>query len=185
MDISSHDSFHIAVVALIIAAIAVIGGVCELLYGRRITVDKNTGEVIDIELPIFGKLKTNYPSVGAIFLGLCFGGFVLNWIQVKKEQIPFVATVTINSDDTRQKADVFLGMIPQQFRSQRSGVPVNEPVKLTLNVDKNQPYDVITFVPTAILSNGSTRRVTEFGPMTIENRGDSEVGTFSTKLKIE
>lgn len=185
MSIASN-SLVIAVIVLIIAAIAVIGGVVELLK-QRVIVDPISGQVIEIEIPGFGKVKTNYPSVAAIFLGLAMAAGVLQWLAVEIEQMPFTATVTVRNPDSteRKTADVFLSVIPQRYKRSQSGVSTNKPVDIKLNVDKGEQYDVIVYSPIYMRSDGTVQRTLQFGPMKTEYANGQEIGTFKAELIVE
>jgi len=47
----------------------VVGGIW-LIYRQKIFLDPQTNEVLSVELPFFGKLKTNVPALGLFVLGL-------------------------------------------------------------------------------------------------------------------
>lgn len=185
MNIAS-DSLIIAVIALGAAVIAIIGGVVAL-FKQRVIVDKDSKEVIEIELPGIGKFKTNYPSLGAMGIGMLLVLAVLMWFDVKIEKIPFTATVTVNSPNSleRKTADVFLGVIPQRYRRSQSGVNTGEPVDIELTVDKGEEYDVIVYTPVSIHSNGTVQRVMQFGPMKTEYANGHEIGTYKAELIVE
>jgi hypothetical protein len=174
-------SLALAIFALVIAAIAVVGGVVELLM-QRVVVDKESGQVVEVQIPLFGNFKSNYPSLGPVFLGVALVFAVLQWAQVEKDQIPLTATVTLLPSDSsaRKTADVFVSAVPARYRQAQSKVTVNEPVKLRLNVDSDERYDVIVYVPLRINEDGSTERVLTFGPMDLDTDG----GIFNAELQL-
>lgn len=179
------DSLIITIAGLSIAAIAVIGGVVEL-FKQRVVVDSKGG-VTHIEIPGFGKIKTNYPSVAAIFLGVVIVALVLNWADVEIEKMPFTATVTVNNPDSQEKktADVFISVIPQRNRRSQSGVNINEKVIIKFDIDKDEEYDVIIYTPVYIRSDGTVQRAMQFGPMKIKHYNGSKIGTYEAELKIQ
>ena len=67
-----------------ISGMSIVLGFIALLT-QRIYVDTNTQKTIQMEIPILGKMKTNYPALAFVFLG-----FVLALVAVNKtpEQIP-------------------------------------------------------------------------------------------------
>jgi len=58
------------------ALILALGGVS--LFAQKVRkVDKETGEETIIELPFFGKLRTNYPALAFAFIGAAMAVFTL------------------------------------------------------------------------------------------------------------
>lgn len=181
------DTTIVAVFALGIAAMAVIGGIIALVK-QRIIVDKDTGQVIDIEIPgLKAKVKTNYPSVMAILLGCGLAGGVLYWFQVKIEKMRLMATVTVSDTHSSadRRADIFLNVVPQRYKLSQSGVSTNKPVKLELEVDKGEAYDVLVHTPISTSSDGTVQRAVQFGPMKKEKVDGVEVGVYEADLVVK
>jgi hypothetical protein len=59
------------------ALVLALGGV-SLFVQKVYKVDKETGEEVEIELPWFGKLKTNYPALAFAFIGAAMAIFTFN-----------------------------------------------------------------------------------------------------------
>ena len=185
MNVTS-DSMFIAVGALIIAGIAVIGGVVELCR-QRIIVDQATGNQISVEIPLFGKFKTNYPSLGAIILGVVIVWLVIGWFNIKIEKIPLTATVTFQNSNSHEikTAEVFLSVIPQRYKRSQTGIGTNEQVDIKLEVDKGEGYDVIVYTPVSMRPDGTFQKVMQFGPMKTEFVDGHEIGTYKARLILE
>ncbi len=185
MNITS-DSLVIAVIALIIAAIIAGGGVIAL-FTQRVIVDKDSNKFVEITLPLVGKFKTNYPSVGAIAVGALLAFGVLEWFGVEIEKMPFTANVTVRNPDSQVKktADVFVSVVPQRYRRSQSGVITGDSVDIKINVDRGEEYDVIVYVPVYTRRDGTTQRVMQFGPMKTVYANGHEMGIYKTELKIE
>jgi hypothetical protein len=74
-----------ALIAYAIAALLILLGFAALL-SQKIYVDSSTRTVTSVELPILGKLQTNYPALVFVFLGcsLSFAVFKVSF-DVKRE----------------------------------------------------------------------------------------------------
>lgn len=67
------------------ALILALGGV-SLFVQKVYKVDQETGEKIEIELPLLGKLKTNYPALAFAFIGAGLAVFTFNRTCELKDQ---------------------------------------------------------------------------------------------------
>jgi hypothetical protein len=91
----------------------VVGGLWLIAKQKIITDTK--GHSIDIDIPFFGKIKTNYPSVTALFLGT-----FLIWLPIDKwssepDRIPVSGQVIVEG---RQSHDgVIVGIIPGSHKT--------------------------------------------------------------------
>jgi hypothetical protein len=179
----------LAIMILVIAGLAVIGGVIALIR-QQVVVDKDTGNVVEVDIPLFGKIRSNYPSVVAVFFGLVMVWLVVSWLQVEVQKIPLIAKIGFQYIGeaplaTARKADIFLSAIPQRYRTSQSGVPTDEPVEMRLDIDSGEGYDVIVFAPLSMRENGTTERAVEFGAMTIENVDGERIATYEGELVLE
>ena len=66
------SSFVLALVVLLVAIIATVGGVIAL-FTQKVVVD-SAGHVTEIEIPLLGKFKSNYPSLAAVVIGALLAG---------------------------------------------------------------------------------------------------------------
>jgi hypothetical protein len=57
--------------------IVLLGGV-SLVLQKVYKVDSTTGEKTIVEVPVFGKLSTNYPAIAFIFIGAALAAYTLN-----------------------------------------------------------------------------------------------------------
>ena len=73
MNITFNELAMYVLSALVLA----LGGV-SLFVQKVYKVDKDTGEEIQIELPWFGKLRTNYPALAFAFIGVAMAIFTFN-----------------------------------------------------------------------------------------------------------
>lgn len=58
--------------------VMVVGGIW-LIYKEKIIIDKETKQVIEVEIPFFGKIKTNIPALALFIFG--FAGLIYPIIQ--------------------------------------------------------------------------------------------------------
>lgn len=178
------DSIIIGLGVLVLALIAIGGGVWELVT-QKVIVDQDSKKVVQIELPGIGKFKTNYPAIGAIVVGALLAFTVVLSYDIRKEMMPVTATVKVvhEDNDERKRADVFVSMIPQQYKVSRTGVLSGESVSMKLRVNNHSNYDVMAYTPTSVRPDGSVERMLEFGPLKREVVNGREVGVFNTVLR--
>jgi hypothetical protein len=62
----------------VLSALILALGAVSLFVQKVYKVDQDTGEKIEIELPLLGKLKTNYPALAFAFLGAGLAAFTFN-----------------------------------------------------------------------------------------------------------
>jgi hypothetical protein len=86
-------------------------GSLYLLLKQRPVVDAS-GNVTEIQLPIFGKLKTNYPSLVALFMGAFLVWFPLNHFPAPTavSKIPVTGKVTVQGKVPA--SGVMIGIVP-------------------------------------------------------------------------
>jgi len=100
---------------LSIAGITTIGGVAALLK-QKVVVDDN-GQVTDIEIPLLGRFRSNYPSLVALVLGIILAYTALHKITLQPETMQIQAAVEVQPSDIAANPQVFVGVIPQKYHS--------------------------------------------------------------------
>jgi hypothetical protein len=81
--------------------IVLLGGV-SLVLQKVYKVDSTTGEKTIIEVPIFGKLSTNYPAIAFVFIGAAVAAYTLtktweaedSWVITGSFRAPTEETIT-------------------------------------------------------------------------------------------
>lgn len=178
-------TFLVIAGVLAIAAIAVIGGVIELLR-QRVLVDSETRAVIGISIPGLGDFSTNYPSLGAIALGLlmCFGTIV--WISNEPAQIPVTATVTVTNPALHadSESDLFLSVVPQRYRRSVIGNQLDTPVRIGLSVDDGEDYVAIVRSSVKDAEDGVAYQGLASGPINISNSDGTVSGEYESVLRV-
>lgn len=71
-------SFFIAITSIILGFIA--------LLKQKTYLDAETSQPVDIEVPIIGRMKTNYPALAFVFLGFCLAFYVVHQTFSKDEK---------------------------------------------------------------------------------------------------
>src|SRR5262245_61089465 len=101
--------FILSLASVIVGAIF---GVSSLyLLFRQTPVVDAAGNVTEVELPLFGKLKTNYPSLVAFFIGAFLVWFPLNrWPSPQVVgRIPVSGKITVQGKRT---GGILVGIVP-------------------------------------------------------------------------
>jgi hypothetical protein len=63
---------------LILAAFAIVLGFVALLCSKIYVIDNGTGKATEVDLPLVGKMKTNYPALVFILVGTALATYSLN-----------------------------------------------------------------------------------------------------------
>lgn len=170
------DTLSVVTVAgvLLIAAVAVAGAIAALLL-QRVFVD-NQGHAVEIELPMLGKLKTNYPAIGALALGLVLSFGVLHKVTLKPDMIPVTTSVLVEHPTTQVRPQVFVGVIPQEYHVVNN-VDSGQPKDVTLMVRKGGNYHVVVYTVTGVDENGHARKVVDDGAVARD-------GKFNARLRL-
>jgi hypothetical protein len=178
-------SFLIIAFVLLIAAVAVVGGVIELLQ-QRVVVDVATREIVEIELPGLGSFKSNYPSLGAIALGLLAGVGVFLGTNIERANIPVTATVTVTNPDELNLSDasLFLKIVPQRYRTQLLNTPIDEAFSLVIDVEQGGNYIGIVHGSARDTINRKIYQGVTSGPVRFGNVGGRTTGTYDAILQV-
>ena len=101
------------VVALVLCALAAAAIVVALIFAvrQKVYYDKQKNSVTGIEVPLFGKLRTNTPAIALCFLGVVFGYFAYD---LTKGRLPtlvkFQGKVTIHESSVNDVNAVLVGV---------------------------------------------------------------------------
>ena len=98
----------IGVGALLIALTIVVVGIVYLFKGKVIYNQKL--EKVAVDLPFFGKIRTNVPAIAFCFIGAALTVYVLQWWGHKPETIDFVADVAVDQAHLQQAGVVVVGV---------------------------------------------------------------------------
>jgi len=113
-------AFGLAILSILLGFVA--------LLTQRIYLDANTQKPVDIDVPLLGKMKTNYPALVFVFLGFFFAYIVLEKQPKEKKEIEW----DINGAFTDPKINDW----------QAGGKLILFPTKITPNVDKNGKFTI-------------------------------------------
>jgi hypothetical protein len=139
---------HLAAFGLLISFVAVAGGVWALI-AQKVVVNES-GEPTAIEVPVFGKMQTNYPSLVAVFLGVALAVYVTNQVTVTERMIPLLTDLSI--ERASAGTHLFVGAIPSEYITAGT-VSGQNPNKFSLNVEENGQYSVVAFMVSEIRDN--------------------------------
>ncbi len=154
--------FFLISFVLAIAMICVIGGIYALLR-QQVVVDQD-GQPSEIELPWFGKIKTNYPSLIAVGLGIALATFVASKLDPAPEvhNLPLVAT--LETDNLPPGSYVMVAAFPQRYLKGSQEFFQNGRGTMELLVEEPGPYTVVALSPTAFGSDGRPIYTVTQGP---------------------
>lgn len=77
------------------AGIIMVGGGIWLIMKQKIYLDSSTKQAVEVELPLFGKLRTNVPALGLFVLGIVPLIYPMQKLTTRYLQVEQV----LNSDD--------------------------------------------------------------------------------------
>jgi hypothetical protein len=130
----------ISAVLLILGGLAVIGVGSYLTLHQKAYYDPKNKAVTQIEIPFFGKLKTNYPAV--VF---CFAGLMILWLgysEIHYRDTPLVnfeGEVAIDPDSVKGINAIMVG-ITSGLWSQTSTPDTSAPnIKVAISVPNSWP----------------------------------------------
>ncbi|WGH79853.1 hypothetical protein [Jannaschia ovalis] len=161
-----------------LAAILAIGGGLMVLARQQVVVDEK-GHVSQIEIPFFGKLSTNYPSLVAIIAGIALAYATMSRLVIEPQipTLPLSAQVTF--EGLAENTPVFVNAVPQRYLRTATVVGTGEtPHEMILEVDEPGPYTVIAYTVTGVSPDGRPIFTLTQGPA---RRGDGRF-EFSGRL---
>lgn len=100
------DNLVIALSFILLAAICLVGGFLTLARLKTVA-----GGPTEIEIPILGKVKTDYPIIAMMFFGVVFGFFAYNlWLPNRVDQVDFAGRVVIDREALKDVSSVVVGV---------------------------------------------------------------------------
>ncbi|WJS83839.1 hypothetical protein [Paracoccus sp. TOH] len=160
------DTLLLLMLVLVIALVSVIGGIVALLK-QQVILDKD-GNPIEIELPWFGKIRTNYPSLFAIALGIVLAGFVSAKLDPTVEIRNMSLIATLETDDLPSGSYVMVAAFPQRYLRGSSELFRDGKGSIELSVDEPGPYSVVALSPTEFDGDGRPVYTVTQGPATFD-----------------
>lgn len=155
----------LALFGMLVGLVAVLGGIWALLK-QTVVVDQ-AGQVTSIDIPFLGKMKTNFPSLIAVFLGVALVGFVMNKVSITDENVKLVGGLKV--EDLVEGSTVVVGVIPAGY-SQPVTSGNGQESMFQIDVDKGSSYTVIAYAVTAI-ENGRPVYSLVAGPAVMDTEG--------------
>lgn len=170
-------SFILALVVLLVALVATAGGIAALLM-QKVVVNE-AGQVTEIEIPILGKFRTNYPSMAAVAIGTILAYGVLHVMGLRPETVPITAKVLLDHPSQQLMSDVFVGVIPQRYQIWKANVRTSERKDIKILVDKARNYHVIVYTVTGI------DPITGYAEKVVANGVPDENNVFDATLRLQ
>ena len=161
---------------LLISLLTIVGGLIVLLKQKIVVTEK--GAVSSVELPWFGKLSTNYPSLIAVLLGVGLAFHVTTKLDpgFTAKRVPLV--VELSTEKLPADGYVFVSAVPQRYLSATNAL-VEGKASLKLEVDEPGPYSVIAFTVTRE-ENGRNVYAVNHGPA--QRSPETNQLTFASQL---
>jgi hypothetical protein len=167
-------SLVLALGILVVALVATAGGIVALLM-QKVVVDQ-AGHVTEIQSPLLGKFRTNYPSLAAVAIGTLLAYGVLYVQGIHPETIPLTARVLLEHPSQQLESDVFVGVIPQRYQARMANVKTSEEKDIEILVDKASHYDVIVYTVTGVdPETGYADKVVAYGTPDHNNIFDAKL----------
>jgi hypothetical protein len=93
----------------LLSTLIVLLGAVSLVLQKVYKIDSGTGEKTIVEVPLFGKLSTNYPALAFVFIGAALAAYTLNttwesddhWVISGKFRAPSVEIVNWDQGNLR------------------------------------------------------------------------------------
>lgn len=129
-------------IVLAISLVLAIGGVWALLK-QKVVIDAE-GQPSAIEIPLFGKLKTNTPALVACFLGAGLAAFTVQRIPWEADKAPL--RVRLTAAPSLAQSPIIIGVIPQKYLAPLDTSILSGSMEHDLNVDiasKGEKYNVV------------------------------------------
>lgn len=145
--------------ALLFALVCAVGGIWALLVQQPLINDKGKTE---IELPIFGKMKTNAPALIAVLLGSAIVYAVINRVPFESDKIPLIARSSI--EGTSPGAAVFVGAIPNRYLQSSTVLAPGQENEVRFQVDEPDEYTVIAYTVASVRPDASFDYTVVHGP---------------------
>lgn len=147
---------------LVAALSAVVGGLW-ILSKQQVVVTEN-GDISEIDIPFFGKLSTNYPSLIAILLGIALAWAVQSRLDIGHNPSTVPLTAKLALDGIPENSYVFVTAVPQRYLMAATNLSPGAENKITIDVDEPGPYSVIAFTVSDITPDGRSIYAITHGP---------------------
>ena len=90
----------------------VVGGGLYLIARQKNVTDAK-GNAIEVDIPLFGRVKTNYPSVLALALGACLILYPLSTWPKAPGKVPVSGKITVKGRPSAE--GIMIGIVPGTF----------------------------------------------------------------------
>lgn len=134
-------------ICMVIGGLMILGSIF-LVFKQKILVDRETGKETSVDLPFFGKLKTNYPGLVIFFLGCALVLFP----AFKVENIYPTFSVEGNGKVDAGEIKVFIAIGPDLIARDKGSFQIDAPF-----TDRFQEYDILYISNGSIISHQSIR----------------------------
>jgi hypothetical protein len=137
-----------------IAAILCFLGLCSIsvaavfAFKQKVYVDKSTDDkVTEIDVPLFGKLKTNSPAIALAFVGTVFGYFAYDLMKKRNpEEVPFQGEISVDKDSNSGVEVVMVGITSGSWIQPTTPNGSAESIPVTIKVPNTWPsYTAFAF----------------------------------------
>lgn len=135
-----NTTFILLALALLLATAAIVGGLWVL--ARQTVVVDDKGKPTRIEVPFFGKLSTNYPSLVAIFLGALISYQTINKIPDARPTRELTANIVLKDQSPRH---IFVHAIPEGYARTITANGSATSHSVNLEIDAEHRYDVLAY----------------------------------------
>lgn len=146
------DALIAAILCLLgLGAIAV---AAKFAFSQKTYIDSNTGQAMtEIDVPIFGKLKTNTPAIALCFLGVVFGYFAYDLMKGRGPQlVPFNGEISIDQSSNPDVDIVMVGITSGSWIQPTTMNGANASIPVKIYVPNSWPsYSAFAF------ATGSTK----------------------------
>ncbi|WP_216640102.1 hypothetical protein [Rhodovulum sp. P5] len=126
------------------------------------------GHVTDIEIPLLGKVKSNYPSVIIAFIGAAILIYTVSRVDPEVPTIDLSAAVGVAEGTQTSSLPVIIAAVPQQYLGLTTLDEAGRG-KFDFKVERTHDtaYNVVVLQPVEITEDGITRYQSIHGPAEI------------------
>lgn len=141
---------------LLIYILCIVGGFILLIGGlilvakKKVLIDPATGAVVDIEVPVLGKLKTNIPGIAFFVLGCAL--VVYPTYQV--DRLSPVFKITGRADAGGEILNVYVALRPDIIEKEKKEFLIQAPYS-----EHAPKYEVLYISPYGVVSHHSISAV--------------------------
>jgi hypothetical protein len=126
----------------LIAAILCLLGLSSIIVGavfvfkQKVYVDRaNDDKVTEIDVPLFGKLKTNTPAIALTFVGAIFGYFAADLMKKRNpDEVPFQGEISIDKDSNPGVEVVMVGITSGSWIQPTTPIGTADSIPVTIKV---------------------------------------------------